>query len=89
MPSNIEIKAVVKDPVGLRRTATKLSERQDAVQQEDTFFRCPHGRLKLRRFPDGRGQLIFYERPDQSGPKESQYWVSETATPDSLPYLPI
>jgi len=29
--------------------------------------------LKLREFSDGSGELIFYERPDLAGPKESLY----------------
>jgi adenylate cyclase class IV len=84
VPSNIEIKARVKDPVGFRRIATELSDSRDVLQQDDTFFQCPKGRLKLRSFPDGSGQLIFYDRPDQPGPKESRYWISETANTDSL-----
>lgn len=29
--------------------------------------------MKLRQFADGSGELIFYERLDQAGPKESSY----------------
>lgn len=84
MPSNIEIKARVVDSVRFRQTATELSNSQDTLQQEDTFFQCPRGRLKLRSFPDGSGELIYYDRPDKTGPKESRYWISETSAPDTL-----
>ena len=84
MPSNIEIKARVNDPVRFRKTANELSSRQDTLKQEDTFFLCPRGRLKLRSFPQGVGELIYYERPDETGPKFSKYWISKTQEPDSL-----
>jgi len=55
------------------------------LDQEDVFFHCPHGRLKLRRFADaGQGELIAYSRPDAEGPKESQYVVHRTNDPDGL-----
>jgi hypothetical protein len=38
--------------------------------QDDTFFHCAAGRLKLRTFADGQGELIFYRRADEHGPKE-------------------
>ncbi len=52
--------------------------------QDDVFFFCPDGRLKLRVLSASEGQLIFYKRPDISGPKESFYIIHSTASPDSL-----
>ncbi|XP_064559200.1 uncharacterized protein LOC135442854 [Zonotrichia leucophrys gambelii] len=52
--------------------------------QTDTFFRVPRGRLKLRRTQDGRGELIFYERPDSAGPKLSKFSITPTADPEGL-----
>lgn len=40
-------------------------------QQVDTYFQVPEGRLKLRVGNIERS-LIFYQRPDQTGPKPSQ-----------------
>lgn len=40
--------------------------------------------MKLRTLSSTEGQLIFYNRPDQAGPKESTYLVSPTASPDTL-----
>ncbi len=44
----------------------------------------PQGRLKLRDFSDGHGELIRYQRPDASGPKISDYSISRTEDPDGL-----
>lgn len=84
MPSNIEIKARVRDPEGFRRTAEALADRQEMLRQDDTFFVCPHGRLKLRRFADGAGELIHYERADVAGPKTSHYRLVRIPDPQGL-----
>jgi predicted adenylyl cyclase CyaB len=39
--------------------------------QKDTYFVCPHGRLKLRQ-GNIENALIFYRRANQAGPKDSQ-----------------
>ena len=54
------------------------------IHQDDTFFPCPNGRLKLRKRSETEGELIFYQRPDKSGPKESFYVLAPTASPDRL-----
>ena len=85
MARNVEIKARVEDLAALERRAAALADRgPEQLVQDDTFFNCPDGRLKLRAFPDGNGQLIFYRRPDRTGPKTSFYVLSPTAAPDSL-----
>lgn len=80
MPRNIEIKARLRDGDVCRRAARELAGREpETIVQDDLFFRVPSGRLKLRRFPDGSGELIFYERPDGAGPKESRYRIYHAA----------
>lgn len=85
MPRNIEIKARVAAMPELRRRAAALADEGPAeIAQDDTFFHCANGRLKLRALSAGSGQLIFYRRADDSGPKESFYVVTATADPDGL-----
>ena len=85
MARNIEIKARLPDLENMLTRVREVADRgpQELVQ-DDTFFTCPEGRLKLRRFAPEDGQLIFYRRADESGPKESFYVLSPTASPDSL-----
>jgi adenylate cyclase class IV len=54
------------------------------IRQDDTFFACGNGRLKLREFADGSGELIFYRRADRTGPKESFYLRSAASQPEAL-----
>ena len=54
------------------------------IEQEDTFFNVPRGRLKLREFASSTGELIQYDRQDTSGPKESSYIRSPIAEPETL-----
>ncbi len=85
MPSNIEIKARVRDFDVIRRRAEALADTPcQVIPQEDTFFNVPRGRLKLRRLAPQQGQLIYYERPDQDGPKRSDYHISLTTDPENL-----
>jgi len=85
MPANIEIKARVRNFAELRRRTEALSDTPlQVIPQEDTFFNVPQGRLKLRQLAPHLGQLVFYERTDTSGPKRSNYQISETGDPDSL-----
>jgi predicted adenylyl cyclase CyaB len=58
------------------RASTLADSGPVTFTQDDTFFSCNSGRLKLRTFGDGKGELIFYRRPDQAGPKESFYHIS-------------
>ena len=52
--------------------------------QRDRFYHCSRGRLKLRTFSDGTGELIQYRRPDTAGAKESVYAIFPTEEPDVL-----
>ena len=82
---NIEIKARVSDMAALRsRVATVARTSSVLLRQTDTFFIVPQGRLKLREFEDGSGELICYERSDQAGPKESSYLRDECPEPKAM-----
>ncbi|XP_077356949.1 uncharacterized protein LOC144003991 isoform X2 [Festucalex cinctus] len=85
MPSNVEIKAKVSQPLQFAKVASQLSQSEGSIiRQHDTFFHGRQGRLKLRDFMDGSGQLIFYERLDTDGPKLSRYSISPTSDPTGL-----
>jgi predicted adenylyl cyclase CyaB len=85
MPTNIEIKARVNDFDELRQRAEAVSDTPvQVIPQEDTFFHIPRGRLKLRLLKPDYAQLVYYERPDQDGPKRSNYHIYETHNPAGL-----
>ena len=74
MARNIEIKARVADLGPVRAAALPLASGAPLrLEQTDTFFGVPRGRLKIRAFADGSGELIAYEREDTPGPKPSRY----------------
>ena len=85
MAQNIEIKAVARDVERQRALAEKLcGGLTDTLRQRDTFFEVAVGRLKLREFAAGNGELIHYQRPDQSDAKLSDYRISETSCAKTL-----
>jgi adenylate cyclase class IV len=88
MARNVEIKARLDSSIEallLRARARAFADGPETViEQDDTFFASAHGRLKLRDFGDGRGELIHYERPDTAGPKLSDYVRAPTSDPAAL-----
>ena len=87
MNRNIEIKAVCNDLDRVRTAARELSARLAGVEAQcDTYFRTARGRLKLRRRlldPEGdrsdagheHFELIWYQRPDTTTAKGSDYYL--------------
>jgi len=85
MARNVEIKARIESVESLLPRVQAIADSGPTeILQDDTFFHCPSGRLKLRAFSKMSGELIFYRRPDSAGPKESFYVISPTASPDTL-----
>jgi predicted adenylyl cyclase CyaB len=85
MPTNVEIKAIVRDWNQTCQAAAALADSPvEILKQEDTFFACPHGRLKLRRFSARHGELIGYRRQNLTGPKSSRYLITKTNEPGAL-----
>ena len=85
MARNIEIKAKVGDIAEITRKVAAIADSGPVeIVQDDTFFNCETGRLKLRAFPDGHGELIYYRRADDPGPKESYYLICAALLPGSL-----
>lgn len=87
MNRNIEIKAVCEDLDRVRAAARELSVEEAGIEEQcDTYFRTARGRLKLRRRllnseGDGNGardehfELIWYQRPDTTTAKGSDYYL--------------
>jgi adenylate cyclase class IV len=85
VPRNIEIKARIAGVEALLPLAQSLADGPaQTIAQDDTFFTCANGRLKLRDFGDGRGELIHYRRADTDGPKMSDYVRVPTDEPAAL-----
>lgn len=85
MARNIEIKARIENIEDLERKIIKIADSKPTeIAQDDTFFNCANGRLKLRTFSEGSGELIFYKRTDEAGPKESFYVISKISEPETL-----
>ena len=85
MPRNVEIKARIAGVEALTHLAARLADTGPMVlEQDDTFFACPNGRLKLRDQFAAGAELIFYQRPDESGPKESFYVRTPVPDPDAM-----
>ena len=82
---NVEIKARVED---LERTYQLVVSAADAgpetLTQKDTFFIVPDGRMKLREFSDGKAELIYYMRSNETGPTESRYKRYNVISPSEL-----
>jgi len=82
---NVEIKARIENVALLAPRVAELAiEGPLEIAQDDTFFLCDNGRLKLRAFSNDSGELIFYRRVNQAGPKESFYLRSTTSSPETL-----
>ena len=85
MGRNVEIKARASDFERQQQIAAKIAESApQGIAQEDTFFHCSTGRLKLRKLGSAEGELIAYTRADAAGPKQSQYEIALTDDPDQL-----
>ncbi len=80
----IEIKASCKSPDAIH----KILKQKNAVykgmdHQVDTYFQSNNGRLKLRQ-GSIENTLIFYNRPNQEGPKLSKVLLHKPTETDSL-----
>ena len=80
----VEIKARCHDLSRVRNILQALgSDCKGVDHQTDTYFRVNVGRLKLRQ-GNIENALIFYRRPDQSGPKQSDVMLYPTEDGASL-----
>lgn len=86
--TNLEIKARCADLDAVRERAEALATSRLGIdRQTDTYFVTKRGRLKLRESSLSGGQLIPYLRPDQRGPKNSDYGVIPIEEPERIKAL--
>jgi adenylate cyclase, class 2 len=70
---NVEIKARCHQPDKIREyLIAHDAEFKGVDEQTDTYFNVSNGRLKLRE-GNIENNLIYYERTNQAGPKNSQF----------------
>ncbi len=85
MTQLIEVKARCDDWAEMHaRLSEQATTSPVEVRQDDTFFACTNGRLKLRELAPDRGRLIFYVRGDGAGAKQTDFLVSKTDSPATL-----
>jgi adenylate cyclase class 2 len=81
---NIEIKARTQKVDHIRQYLLRNgAEFRGIDQQTDTYFQVPNGRLKLRQGII-ENNLIWYQRHDQAGPKQSDFLLTPVAEAASL-----
>ncbi len=84
MAKNIEIKARCNEPARIRNILQAVQARFVGVDNQiDTYFHVPNGRLKLRE-GNIEKNLIFYQRPDEAGPKKSDVLLYKPDDAQSL-----
>ena len=84
----MEIKATCGDFAAAREAAVRLAGPVVAVlNQLDTYFHVPAGRLKLREIDNASAELIFYDRPDDPDARISRYYLVTVPDPAALKAL--
>ena len=72
---NVEIKAKCTDASSIRNyLLSKAATFKGVDEQTDTYFVVANGRLKLRE-GNIENNLIYYERTNQPGPKNSHFYL--------------
>jgi adenylate cyclase class IV len=79
---NVESKFRYADHEAVLRRAVDAGARDEGwLEQRDQFYVVPQGRLKLRTFGDGLGELIAYDREDVAHARVSDYSIYRTGDP--------
>ena len=84
---NVEVKARLRDPKRAEEVLASLGATKSCVlEQTDHYFEVPRGRLKLREV-EGReeAELIYYERPDEPGPRGCDATIIRLLREDAEP----
>jgi adenylate cyclase, class 2 len=81
---NVEIKAKCDNPDLIRNyLISNGAEYRGKDEQTDTYFNVMNGRLKLRE-GNIENNLIYYERTNQAGPKNSHFHLVKVVDANSL-----
>lgn len=81
---NVEIKARCSDASFIRNyLLSNGADFKGTDEQTDTYFNVPNGRLKLRE-GNIENNLIFYERTNQPGPKNSLFHLVKIEDAEGL-----
>ncbi len=71
---NVELKVRLDDMTATRTIAERIATGRGGTQRQvDTYFVCRSGRLKLREIDGREGELIAYQRPNESHARLSRY----------------
>ncbi len=74
---NLEIKLRVNDLARQEELIRRMGASPGGIlNQVDTYFHVPRGRLKVRDFTDGSGELIFYDRNESGKARRWSQWQS-------------
>ncbi len=73
---NVEFKCELRD-INLARAILRATGATfiAAFDQTDTYYKVTDGRLKRRETPGEETEYIFYERPNEAGPKISSFTI--------------
>ncbi|MBX3316108.1 MAG: class IV adenylate cyclase [Phycisphaeraceae bacterium] len=73
---NLEFKCELRDLALARSIILRLGAvHVGTLEQTDTYYRVPSGRLKKRETVGEPTEYIFYNRPDRLNPKISQFTI--------------
>ncbi len=82
---NIELKARERSREESLHACESLgAEDRGLLDQRDTYFEVPTGRLKLREQRGEGAQLISYQRPDAVQERRSEYRLVDVSQPQAL-----
>jgi len=77
---NIEFKAELRDPLAARAKCRDIGAQFiNRLEQTDTYFRIPEGRLKKRETVNEPTEWIHYLRSDRARPRMSHFTIHSDA----------